>query len=157
MKEKDIDIVEGEEEAQNDNIFFYEDEEKFTSAKILGFSFRGERYDVKDWAEMFKFIIRFLHSENSSIFYSLAKDNKYKKRISTIIWFNHAKFWWINKRWIRQLFNPIYFKDIEKGKLFYNATNSTSAKLQMLKDYFEKFDISKDELVFEIDMVESWL
>ncbi len=114
-----------------------EDEEKFTSAKILGFSFRGERYDVKDWAEMYNFIIKLLHNEDSSIFYKLAEDNKYKYRIST----NSADL--------------KHFKEIEHGKLFYNSTSSTSYKLQMLKDYFGKFDISQDELIFEIDMVES--
>ena len=114
-----------------------EDEEKFTSAKILGFSFRGERYDVKDWAEMYNFIIKLLHNEDSSIFYKLAENNKYKYRIST------------NSSDLK------HFKEIEPGKLFYNSTSSTSYKLQMLKDYFGKFDISQDDLIFEIDMVES--
>ncbi len=114
-----------------------EDEEKFTSAKILGFSFRGERYDVKDWAEMYNLIIKLLHNEDSSIFYKLAENNKYKYRIST------------NSSDLK------HFKEIEPGKLFYNSTSSTSYKLQMLKDYFGKFDISQDDLIFEIDMVES--
>ena len=34
MKEKDIDIEEGEEEAQNDNILFYEDEEKLKREEV---------------------------------------------------------------------------------------------------------------------------
>ena len=114
-----------------------EDEEKFTSAKILGFSFRGERYDVKDWAEMYNLIIKLLHNEDSSIFYKLAENNKYKYRIST------------NSSDLK------HFKEIEPGRLFYNSTSSTSYKLQMLKDYFGKFDISQDDLIFEIDMVES--
>lgn len=114
-----------------------EDEEKFTSAKILGFSFRGERYDVKDWAEMYNFIIKLLHNEDSSIFYKLAENNKYKYRIS------------------KNSSDLKHFKEIEPGKLFYNSTSSTSYKLQMLKDYFGKFDISQDDLIFEIDMVES--
>ena len=34
MKEKDIDIAEDEEEAQNDNILFYEDEEKLKTKEV---------------------------------------------------------------------------------------------------------------------------
>ena len=117
------------------------EEKKFYGAKIFGFSFRGERYEVKNWAEMYNFIIKFLHSENPSIFYALAQDNKYKTSIST----NPDDFdnFYLN------------FREIERGKLFYYAKNSTPDKLRMLKDYFDKFDISQDDLIFEIDMVES--
>ena len=72
-----------------------------------------------------------------SIFYKLAENNKYKYRIS------------------KNSSDLKHFKEIEPGKLFYNSTSSTSYKLQMLKDYFGKFDISQDDLIFEIDMVES--
>ncbi len=111
-----------------------ENENIFTASKLISFSFRGERYEVKSWAEMFNIIIKSLHIEDPTVFYELVKDEKYKNRITV----NSADF--------------ENLREIEKGKLFYNATNSTSQKIQILRDFFEKFDISQDELIFEVTM-----
>ena len=83
---------------------------------------------------MFNIIIKSLHIEDPTVFYELVKDDKYKNRITV----NSADF--------------ENLREIEKGKLFYNATNSTSQKIQILRDFFEKFDISQDELIFEVTM-----
>ena len=69
-----------------------------------------------------------------SSFYRLVQDEKYSNRITV----NSANF--------------ENLREIEKGKLFYNATSSTAQKIQILRDFFEKFDISQDELIFEVTM-----
>jgi len=112
-------------------VFTLSDENSFTWETILEYSFENKDYEVNSWATFYENIIRILYDIDPILMRTFADDDY----LSTKFLKEN------NERW--------EFTKVDEW-VFIKLNTNTESKLYALRQIFEKFDISLDDLSFYI-------
>ena len=98
----------------------------FTGRTVLGYTFDGKRYNVKDWKDMYTQVLKLVFSINSSQMYQFAKQN------STFA-------------------STAFVNGFQIGnRLYSHANTDTNKKMRILRELFDLCGLDKDELEIEL-------
>lgn len=114
-------------QAEEDIVSLSEDNGVATHRDIVFFEFRGERQNVKTWADMLWEMGNRLFSMNPSVLYQEA--------VGKNIWFDSKP---LNKN----------YRKLSEGLYFCPTSSSTWNKMSILKNLFKLYQIDEDDLSF---------
>lgn len=111
--------------------------EDLSGKKIISFSYKNfKMQSTNSWIDMFENVVRNLYDEDKTVLKKLAYNDKYfedKRRFCS----NDPK-------------KLIRFFEIDKD-IFIEKNTSTNRKIKILKELFDLYDISQDDLIFNLD------
>jgi hypothetical protein len=112
-------------------LFTLSDEEVFTNQKILEFTFDNKRYEVNSWATFYENIIKLLYDKDPLLMHNFVNEEYLSTKFSKTEekWYYYAK-----------IGNELYLK----------MWMNTQRILYALRQIFEKYEISLDDLTFYI-------
>ena len=113
----------------DDLISLSEDNGAATHRKITYFLFQGDKYEVKDWANMMMKMAQLLYKMNPDLLYKEAEGDKN-------VWF---------------LTSPSdYYQELAPGLYYCPSRSSTWNKMSILKNLFKIYRLDEEDLVFGV-------